>query len=307
MYNAQDTIERCVESFLCQKYPNFELILVDDASGDNTYDMCVKLKNQYEQIQLYQSAQKGVSAARNFGLKQASGDIICFCDSDDTTVPKSLYILSELFEKYKDVDMIVSGYNRIFQNEKGGKVKEIYDSKKKIWSAEQLENHILYDNKIMGSVCNKFFRRNLLQNISFDTNLFLCEDMHFLFRVLSKHKETKILRLNCALYNYHHNTDSVTNSVKKIFNRNGRIEYVISMEAIIRDCELRKYTYGLARRAMLVVASDILIYHDVTKKQKKEILAVIKRNLIYFICFPSITPKANILRIIKFFVRGIWK
>lgn len=307
MYNVQDTIERCVESFLCQKYPNLELIMVDDYSSDNTYNLCLDLKNKYEQIQLYQSPQKGVSVARNFGLEHASGDIICFCDSDDTTVQKSLYILSEMFEKHADIDMIVAGYNRIYQNEKGAQTKGFFDSKKKIWSAEQLENHILYDNKIMGAVWNKFFRRKLLENVKFDTKLSLCEDMHFLFKVLSKHNEMKILRLDCALYNYHQNTNSVTNSVNKIFNKNGRIEYVISLEAIIRDCELSKYTYWLTRRAMFVVASDTLIYFDITKEQKKEILTVIKKNIIYFIGLPFITSKANLARILRIFIRGIWK
>lgn len=305
MYNAETTIERCVASFLEQKYSNIELIMVDDHSTDNTYDICLGLREKYEQIQLYQSPEKGVSAARNLGMQHVSGDIIAFCDSDDTTVENSLFILSSMFEKYTDVDVIVSGYNRVALN--GEVVQSFVYSKIKFWSSEQFMHHVLYDQKIMGSVCNKFFRKEILDEIKFDTTLSMCEDMHFLCKTLANYKQTKILRLNSALYNYYENTSSATNSLNKIFNADGKIEYVISLEAIIRDCKMKGYAYWLARRAMFVIASDTFINFEVSEEQKKEVLKIMKENSIIFCLLGFISPKSNIGRILRLFMRGIKK
>lgn len=307
MYNAQDTIERCVESFICQKYFNLELIMVDDYSSDKTYDLCLELKKIYKQILLYQSEKKGVSGARNTGLKYASGDIIGFCDADDTAVENSLYILSKLFEKHRDVNMIVTGYNRVLQKDNEIQIKHCSYMRKKICNVEQLEKYILCDNKVGGFSCNKFFRKELLQDIVFDTELTLCEDMHFLFKVLSNHKEIKILLLNDVLYNYYYYADSVSNSGKNFFDKNGRLKYIVAMDAIIRDCELNRYIYWMIRRTKFIMALDVLVYFQVTKKQKKEILKIMKENIMYFLCLAFITPKANLGRILRFFIRGIWR
>lgn len=83
MYNSADTINSCVESIKNQTYLNFECLMIDDGSTDNTIMECQKLIEDDPRIQLIRQENKGVSAARNTGLKNASGDYLVFVDSDD--------------------------------------------------------------------------------------------------------------------------------------------------------------------------------------------------------------------------------
>lgn len=84
VYNVEKYLGRCIESLVRQGYKNLEIILIDDASKDNSRDIMVKYAKEDERIRLlYQSCNQGVSAARNRALKEATGEWICFCDGDD--------------------------------------------------------------------------------------------------------------------------------------------------------------------------------------------------------------------------------
>ncbi len=82
--NRENTIERAIMSVVRQKYKDWELIVVDDGSIDKTNSIVARLQKEYPQITLLHNAgKKGVSRARNMGIKHAAGDIIAFLDSDD--------------------------------------------------------------------------------------------------------------------------------------------------------------------------------------------------------------------------------
>ena len=102
IYNRENTIERAVKSVLEQTYSNLEVILVDDGSKDNTLDILSKIKDNRVKV-LCHGSNKGGSAARNTGLKVATGDYIAFLDSDDEWLPQKLElqinILSQLDNK----------------------------------------------------------------------------------------------------------------------------------------------------------------------------------------------------------------
>lgn len=117
-YNRADFIEDAVESVLCQTYKDFEIIIVDDGSTDNTKDMLQKFHNKIRYI--YKS-NGGVASARNAGIKHAQGIYIAFLDSDDLWLPERLQFGVQALESDKDIGLIFSDCSRVFHKEMSAK------------------------------------------------------------------------------------------------------------------------------------------------------------------------------------------
>lgn len=83
VYNAEKTLDRCVDSLISQTYSNIEIILVDDGSKDSSLQLCYQYAKNDCRIKVISKANGGVSSARNAGLDNATGEFIMFCDSDD--------------------------------------------------------------------------------------------------------------------------------------------------------------------------------------------------------------------------------
>lgn len=97
VYNAEAYLEQCLNSLLMQSFIDFEIILINDCSSDNSLDICMKYKNIDSRVQvLNQLKNKGVSAARNKGIEYARGKYILFIDSDDFVSKTYFDILEEL-------------------------------------------------------------------------------------------------------------------------------------------------------------------------------------------------------------------
>ena len=108
VYNAAQTLERCVEGILAQSFSDFELILVDDGSTDASGAICAAYSDADSRVVVVSQPNKGVSAARNAGLDRARGRYVAFCDSDDTVKD---YWLSSMVVVAEKAGMIVCGYN----------------------------------------------------------------------------------------------------------------------------------------------------------------------------------------------------
>lgn len=119
-YNAEKTIENTLKSLILQTFTDFEVIIVNDGSTDNTVQKIQEiLKDVNFQWKLINQTNKGVSAARNRGLIEAKGDYICFLDSDDY-YEKSF--LKKMYKKAKEnnYDIVFCSYCKV--NEKGEKL-----------------------------------------------------------------------------------------------------------------------------------------------------------------------------------------
>ena len=92
VYNVEEYLDECINSLLNQKYDNYEIIIVDDGSTDNSGKICDEYKKKYDIIQVYHKKNSGLSDTRNYGIKKASGDYLMFVDSDD-------YIEKNILEK----------------------------------------------------------------------------------------------------------------------------------------------------------------------------------------------------------------
>ena len=111
VYNSQNTISMTIDSIIKQTYDNYELIIINDGSSDNSESICLEYANKYKKINYISIENQGVSNARNIGISKATGNYIMFIDSDDEYYENTLEtVYRYIKEKY---ELIVFGYNRI--------------------------------------------------------------------------------------------------------------------------------------------------------------------------------------------------
>lgn len=93
IFNKERLLIRCVESILNQTYKNFEILLINDGSTDNSKNIIDSLGELYPCIKIFHELNQGVSFARNFGIKNAKGEFITFIDPDDSIESRYLEVL----------------------------------------------------------------------------------------------------------------------------------------------------------------------------------------------------------------------
>ena len=115
VYNTQQYLKECIDSILAQNYDNWEAFLVDDGSSDQSFEVCKEYKKQYpDKIFIKRIKHKGVSVARNYALKRASGDYIVFLDSDDYIKPNLFKHINE--NANKSIDVFVGEFDSISED-----------------------------------------------------------------------------------------------------------------------------------------------------------------------------------------------
>lgn len=185
VYNREGTISICVKGILNTIYKDFEVILIDDGSSDNSFEVCRELANQFSNVRCYTQKNGGVSSARNRGLKEAKGKYILFADSDDTFYPNSLFDIEQLIEIHND--FVVYKLCRCIYTESGIKFQKLKDAEKiiKIEGNKNITKWLFTDynpyiNPIY-SVVGKIFLTDIIRsnNISFNENVSLGEDQIF--------------------------------------------------------------------------------------------------------------------------------
>lgn len=121
VYNAEKYLAEAIQSVINQTYKNWELLIVNDGSTDNSSSLLLKF-NSDSRIRIFNQANKGVSAARNMALVNMKGDYFCFLDSDDTLPLKSIEERVRIFQKDFNITfvdgyvMVYDEHNRIIKN-----------------------------------------------------------------------------------------------------------------------------------------------------------------------------------------------
>ena len=209
MYNAQDTISECIDSILDQKFKEYELILVDDGSTDDTLKICKTYAEKDQRIIIVPLEKNmGLINARKTGVEIAKAEYIGFVDSDDW-IERDMYSnLINIQEKF-DCDLISSGIYRDYIEEKY--TSELVDNfQEGMYSniPRDIYGTMLYDdkNKTFGIFCtlvNKLYRKNILQDVykNIDTRVFYGEDCLTLFSYIMKISSLYILKKSYYHYN----------------------------------------------------------------------------------------------------------
>lgn len=222
-YNSERTISRCLESVINQTYENFEVILINDGSNDNTDGIINKYLGD-KRIRYYKNENQGIGKTRNFGIKKALGDYITFLDSDDYLDKDALKNFYE-YAYSNDLDLVVSDYYMVDK-----KKEEFIIDNFDITTLKDQPN-LLYDINL--SPWNKLYKRDLIRNIKFEENL-KYEDAPFLVKALINAK--KIGKLNNFTHYYVVNDNSETTV------RDERIFDIFKILDIIYE-DISKYSY----------------------------------------------------------------
>ncbi len=175
VYNAAAHLNECVKSILAQDHPDWELILVDDASTDSSPALCDRLAAEDGRIRVIHAVHGGAAAARNRGIEAAKGGYICFIDSDDTVEPDYLSYLYEMAAGY-DADIACCGHDEPF----GGARTSRPDNIESISPCSLRD--LLYQRGLMSVPWGYLYRRGLWDEIRFPEGT-EAEDMGTIYRL----------------------------------------------------------------------------------------------------------------------------
>ena len=198
VYKVEKYLNRCLDSILAQTFTDWECILIDDGSPDNSGKICDEYAKKDERFVVIHHENAGVSAARNAGLDIAKGEYITFVDSDDWVEN------SFLQEQYSDIvsddyDVCICGFV--------GKGKVI----NRELSVIEAKKNLFTPKGFLGFPWSKIINRQKILGLRFDPSITYCEDTDFFYRLFSKCN--KILWTNKPLYYYENNPNSVTRGI----------------------------------------------------------------------------------------------
>lgn len=214
IYNNEKYIDKCVESVLCQTYENWELILINDGSTDNSLSVCEKYKKDCR-VKVVSQENSGVSATRNKGIELATGEYITFIDSDDYVSNDYCSLLLSFMSV--DISMVVLGLQKLMSD---GKLKKIrHRLKEGYYSFAELQDKIIDDGTLSGftlhSTCSVLYRKELLINnsIFFNSEIKYNEDGLFNALYFLSAKKKAYIDYNITPYTYRENILSATHMV----------------------------------------------------------------------------------------------
>lgn len=195
IYNTEYYLSECVDSILAQTFSDFEILLIDDGSLDNSLDVCKQLSLKDNRIIVYHQENKGVTAARRLGVYHAKGDYICFVDSDDKILHDALEILINFINN--DIDIVITDtkFNGII-------------------AGNDYVNKLLC-GKIPVSLWGKLFKKTLFMNSSaldLDRYINIGEDWYANLRMALYTK--KVVCVSSSIYLYRDNPSSVMHGYK---------------------------------------------------------------------------------------------
>lgn len=215
-YNADKTIERCLDSILSQKTDAYEVVIVDDGSKDTTYSVLEKFVST-ERITVIHQENRGVSSTRQRLIENAKGKYILFCDADDFLEPNALVTIVELIKKndssdQNKIDLYIFGYNLIRTSvNKTVRCKEL---KTGIYTKDQYARYHTagFNDLYYSALWNKCFRKEIVfspTEILFEK---LIEDV--MFNIDYVGRCDKIYISDQVIYNYNQIGESLTRSNK---------------------------------------------------------------------------------------------
>ncbi|MDO4742207.1 MAG: glycosyltransferase [Candidatus Saccharibacteria bacterium] len=213
IYNTSKYLSKCLDRVINQTYHNLEIILIDDGSTDGSAQIINSYAKKDSRIKVIHQKNSGQSAARNAGLKIATGDYLNFIDSDDVVAKTFIEELLKPYLKNLNTSLTVCGlrYNWL----KTKTFKDVYiNNLRPRKKTESNKAYILYllaiDGRLYSSV-NKLYKKEYLNNLVFDKTLNFAEDTKFVLDYLNNTpNDSNISFIPKALYHYNYGTETST-------------------------------------------------------------------------------------------------
>lgn len=278
VYNSEDYIEDCIQSLLEQTYSDFEVIIINDCSTDNSFRICKKFEKKYPFIRVYNNLKnKGVSYSRNVGIKKSRAEYLMFLDSDDLLDKNSLELFNGVISKGK-YDMVMANYDTFPIS--GIYLKEL-NQDLKMYNVKDLCDNFSYffNNNIIIGPTAKIYRKDLIYNY-FEEDINIGEDLLFNAKYIKN--VNKLFYLNEIVYYYRINNYSLTSSFKKNRFKNLKIVYEESLKTynyIFKEYTNVNYENEIKNKYLIdicVAVNKLAINKKIKYKNKINIL---KENL----------------------------
>lgn len=288
VYNSQNYIERCIESIINQIYQDYELIIIDDGSTDNSYNICKKYLTK-KNVRLFHFSNGGLSFARNRGIEKASGEYITFIDSDDE-IPNNY--LQELFDTIQNDNSDVVSCSLTYIP------GPIIEHEKCIMKSNDYIRDVFYKKGLGDYSVAKLYKTNLFNEIKFKEGI-IGEDFEIFYRLF---KNTNFVSItNRTTYYYHQNIGSI--SINKfnyhIFDRINTCNYLlkeVTDEKLLKSLKARivdecLYIYCLMpndikyKKEAMWIKNNICKYGTEVFRDSRTSYKI-KRKLIIYNTFP---------------------
>ncbi|MGN1299253.1 MAG: glycosyltransferase family 2 protein [Candidatus Scatovivens sp.] len=235
VYNSEKYIQKCIDSILNQTYDNYEIIIINDGSTDNTLKIINSNYKNRSNIIIVNKENQGVSMARNLGIQYAKGEWITFLDADDWIDDNTLKIINQEIESNSEIELIQNNIyiSNDYKNSNKYKVLDNLIKKESTQKKEIIETIICinYGSKKYGEkygncrcIGGKFYKKSLLieNKIAFPDGMETFEDGIFNLYAYFYSRATLIFNKN--LYHYRQHSTSATHQiVNNQFERNSRI------------------------------------------------------------------------------------
>lgn len=267
IYKVDAYLAQCIESILNQSFSEFELILVDDGSPDQCAAICDSYARIDSRIKVIHQANAGVSAARNAGLRIASGEYLGFVDGDDW-IEKDMYSKMMNVAKETNADIIICGMQYVGDSSRNGLVS--FATEKVFTRETALEAFFALPNQIGGGCCNKIMKNN---HIFYEKNIKIGEDSIFLFDNLLISEN--IVQIPNAFYCVRERKDSSTrnNDIDTLFL------LIHSFKIIVN--RTKDYSLNIQRMALnkyLDLCYQFIRFSGLDKKDLR--VKTVKKNII---------------------------
>lgn len=310
VYNVEKYLDRCINSILKQDFKEFELLLIDDGSTDNSGKKCDEYKLKDNRVRVIHKVNGGLSDARNLGLDLAEGDYVGFVDSDDWIDEKMYSILYQLAIEY-NADISTCGIKEWKDNNNNDNDND--NNNKKIFTIKELSGpeaiYSLYHNELSGySACNKLYKKFLFDNIRFPKGR-IFEDASIIYKLY--HLSNKIVYKDYKLYNYIKRNESIT--TKKVSNK--RLDIVLMFDELIPFIKnnysyMVSYIESMYFNSLRNIIVDIINENTFFEKQEiiENVSNIVRENLKVIIKNKNIEIKHKILGvIIGYYPKSLFK
>ena len=289
VYNRQDVIEECIDSVLAQSHKNFEIIIIDDGSTDNTIEICRQAAAKDDRIKILFGAHGGVSSARNKGLDSAKGEYVFFLDSDDIIHP---LLLETLVCGLEENNASITGTRSLncpqqyWDKARNKFLNDVTPAEITCHEHNQALRSFFYGQSPFDVMSGTMMRRDLIGDTRYKTDLFIGEDFYFIYENLAKGANAAFLKQQWCLNRIHDNNTSWQYDFDAFWSRFHRRELVWkNEESLGRDeyANLQKSdAFGCFVRCFQKQkphSADVKKMRETLKEYKKIVYPVLsKRN-----------------------------
>lgn len=295
-YNVSNRIDKLINSLMCQNYKNVEIIIVDNNSTDNTFEILKKYEIKYKNICVLKEEKQGPNYARLKGFLKSKGDYIFFVDADDFIEENALNNFIACINK-TDADIVVGDYLELTENYKI--IRRMFGAPNKTFNLKKFKETLLYKP----TLCNKLIKRELIDTESFIFTS-VAEDIIISLPAMARAKNIRYIPV--IVYNYVINNNGLSHKINIEKLSTFRLAMAALRYIFIKNDLYNKYkeeiefiiiTHSLYR----LFESELLIKREERKIIRADLLGFLNifdyKNNKYF-------KKSNIYKLVNFFVRN---